>query len=454
MAPPLDLEATDASVDDAPVSKLTRLRVLTLAALGSIVTGYAAVAALLALVTAIAPLTNFSTTGVVVAALPAWLAAHQVPIALGGLELGMLPLLPTVAMMLIAARAAAGAAERLRLSGPRQAGQAVGALAVAHGVTGIAVALAVSSPELAVDPLAAFYYPALIAALAATVGVMRPCGLRTAVAARTDAVALAGIRAGAVAVVWLLAAGGALLSIALLTSVPTAKELFAVSAPGIGNGLGMALLSVGFVPNAVIAGVGFLAGPGFSMGIVVVSPLNFTGGPVPGLPLLAALPEEPAAWWPALLGLPLGVGVLVGRRLKNVAPEPLARVRAAAVAAGVVALVFVVLAGSGGGRVGMGPYDPVSLRAAAVSIALVAWIGIPAAIIAWLTGPRPIADTSPAPRDDPTRNAPEADDLNANDPEANDPEANDPETDDLKSDDREAEGPEGDRRKSDDPTRT
>jgi hypothetical protein len=267
-------------------------------------------------------------------------------------------------------------------------------------------------------------------------------------------VALAGIRAGAVAVVWLLAAGGALLSIALLTSVPTAKELFAVSAPGIGNGLGMALLSVGFVPNAVIAGVGFLAGPGFSMGIVVVSPLNFTGGPVPGLPLLAALPEEPAAWWPALLGLPLGVGVLVGRRLKNVAPEPLARVRAAAVAAGVVALVFVVLAGSGGGRVGMGPYDPVSLRAAAVSIALVAWIGIPAAIIAWLTGPRPIADTSPAPRDDPTRNAPEADDLNANDPEANDPEANDPETDDLKSDDREAEGPEGDRRKSDDPTRT
>jgi hypothetical protein len=462
MAPSLDLEATDASIEDVPVSALTRMRVLTFAALGSIVTGYAAVAALLALVTAIAPLTNFSTMDVVAAALPAWLAAHQVPVAIGGLELGMLPLLPTAVMMLIAARAAAGAAGRLRLSGPRQAGQAVGALAVVHGVGGLAVALAVSNHAVSVDPLAAFYYPALIAALAAAAGVMRPCGLWAAVSARADAVALAGVRAGAVAVLLLLAAGGALLSFGLLTSVPTAKELFAVSAPGFGNGLGMALLSIGFVPNAVIAGVGFLAGPGFSMGIVAVSPLDFTGGPVPGLPLLAALPEEPAMWWPALFVVPLSIGVLVGRRVRNVAPEPLARVRAAAVAAGVVALVFVVLAGSGGGRVGMGPYDPVSLRAAAVSIALVAWVGVPAAITAWLAGSRPIASTSPgvSERDDPAPDDPEANDLElddleadgkeADDPATPDPVPNDPGPDRLEADDLEADDLEADDAAADD----
>jgi hypothetical protein len=413
MAPSLDLDAADvgdpAIADD--VASLTRIRVLTFAAVGSLVTGYAAIAALLALVTAVAPLAHFSTSRVVSAALPAWLAAHQVPVVIGGLELGMLPLLPTALMMLIAARAAAGAAERLRLSGPWRAGQAVAAIAVAHGVGGIAVALAVSGPEVSVDPLAALYYPALIAALAATFGVARRCELWSWLASRTDAVALAGLRAGALAVVVLLAAGGAVLTVALLASVQTAKDLFASTAPGFGSGLGMALLSVGYLPNAVVATVGFLAGPGFSMGIVTVSPLDFTGGPVPALPLLAALPEESAPWWPALFAVPVVVGVLVGRRLRDVAPEPLARVRAVAVAAGVVAVVFVVLAGSAGGRVGVGPFDPVSLRAAAVSMALVVWVAGPAALTAWLGGPRPVSARSPLDADDePAAGEPAAED--------------------------------------------
>ncbi|HEY0454179.1 DUF6350 family protein [Actinophytocola sp.] len=403
MAPSLDLDAADGDVgtgvdgagDVADPSTFTRIRVLTVAALGSVLTGYAAVAALLAFVTAIAPLAHFTTTGVVFSALPAWLAAHQVPIAIGGLELGMLPLLPTVGMVVIAARAAAGAAERLGLYGPWQAGQVVGALALAHGGSGLAIALVVSDEQVSVDPLAAFYYPALIAALAATIGVARRCGLVDALVERADPVALRGLRAGAVAVVLLLAAGAAVLTFALLTSVATAKDLFATFAPGFGNGMGMLLLSAGFVPNAVIAGAGFLAGPGFSMGIVSVSPLEFSGGPVPGLPLLAALPEEPAAWWPVLFLLPLGIGVLVGRRLRDASDEPMARVRGAAVAAGVVAIAFVVLAGSAGGRVGMGPFDPVSMRAAAVSMALVLWIGVPAAVTAWFSGPRPVRDEPP-----------------------------------------------------------
>jgi hypothetical protein len=426
MAPSLDLDAPDASADDIPddvvVPTFVRVRVLTFAALGSLVTGYAAVAALLALVTAVAPLAHFSTSGVVVAALPAWLAAHQVPLAIGGLELGVLPLLATIGMMLIAARAAAGAAERLGLRGPWQAGHAVGAIAVAHGACGLAIALAVSGHEVSVDPLAAFYYPALVAALAATLGVLHRCGLWAALVERADPVALRGIRAGAVAVLLLLAAGGLLLTFALLTSVATARDLFAAFAPGVGNGIGMALLSIGFVPNAVIAATGFLAGPGFSMGIVSVSPLDFSGGPVPGLPLLAALPEEPAAWWPLLFLLPLGIGVFVGRRLKDAAEEPLARVRAAAVAAGVVALAFVVLAGSAGGRVGMGPFDPVSLRAAAVSIALVAWIGVPAAITAWLAGPRPVHAEPPGllDGDEPDDDEPEDEPEDAADPAESD----------------------------------
>lgn len=396
MAPhQLDLDADQdhdevEAVEDTYVAPFTRFRILALAALGPLVTGYAAVAALLAFVTAVASRAQFSTGGVLAAAVPGWLAAHQVPVAVDGIELGVLPLLPTIGVAYVCLRAAAGAAERLDLYRPGQAGQVIGAIAGAHALCGLVLALLRADAHVTADPLSAFYYPALIAAAAATFGVARRCGLVDGVLARTDEIAVAGVRAGLAAAGLLLLAGAALVTFGLLTSVPTVRELFATHAPGLGSGLGMLLLSVGYLPNAIVAGTSFLVGPGFSMGDVVVSPTEFSGGAVPGLPLLAALPEEPAVWWPLLFAIPLAVGTLVGRRLRDVAEEPRARLRAVAVAVGVVAVIVVVLAGSAGGRLGIGPFDPVGMGAAGLCVALILWIGLPGAVVAWFTGPRPV----------------------------------------------------------------
>jgi hypothetical protein len=168
--------------------------------------------------------------------------------------------------------------------------------------------------------------------------------------------------------------------------------LFARNASGPGSGLGLLLLCAGYVPNAVIAATSFVAGPGFALGEISLTPLTFRGGPVPGLPLLAALPERTAVWWPVLLVLPVGVGVLVGRRLRYAAEEPRDRLRAVVVATAVVALSLVVLAGSAGGPAGGGRFDPVDLRAASLSVALVAWVGVTGAAVAWFGGPRPQPD--------------------------------------------------------------
>jgi hypothetical protein len=396
MAPSqLDLDATEAAGSDvdpaahAPASRLTRIRVLALAATVPLVTGYVAVAAVLALVTAIAPRAHFSTAGVLVAALPGWLAAHQVPIAISGFELGVLPLLPTVLVILLGARAAACAATRLGRFGPREAGQVICSFAAIHGVCGVAVALFLPDRFVDVDPLAAFYHPALLAAIAASVGALPRCGL----AARADEIALRGLAAGGVAVALLLTVGAAVLAAGLLASIPTARESFAS-----GGGVGMLLLCLGYLPNAVIAATAFVAGPGFAMGGLSVSPFEFGVGRAPGVPLLAALPGEQAVWWPVLCLVPVGVGIVLGRRLRYVAERRLDRLRAVAVAAGVVAVVFVVLAGIAGGRLGAGPFDPVTMRAAAVSIALVLSVGLPAAAAVWFGGP----DREPAKADDST----------------------------------------------------
>jgi hypothetical protein len=420
-APPDDTTGSEPGAEPAeerpehdPVPAFTRLRVLTFLAVSPLLTGYVAIAALLAVVTALASNARFTTAGVLSAALPSWLAAYQVPVSIFGLELGILPLLPTVGVAVITARAAARAAERLDLDRPGQAGLVVSVVAGAHAVSGVLVAVLAASEDVTADPLAALYYPALVSAIAATFGVARRCGLLAALARRADVVAVAGLRAGALGVVLLLTAGSAVLTFALLTSIATARDMFPM---GAGNAIGMLLLSVAYLPNAVVAATSFIAGPGFSLGTVAVSPLEFTGGRLPGVPLLAALPEQQAAWWPTLFVLPLAVGVTVGRRLRDVDEDPVARLRAVAVATGVVAVCFVVLAGCAGGRLGRGTFDPVSMRAAAVSIALVLWTAVPAAVTAWFGGPRPAAEPMPGLIDDPEPD-PEEEDEEEDDDEA------------------------------------
>ena len=381
----------------APVPALARFRAFTALAIGPLFTGYLAIATLLALITGIASDARFTTTGVLNAALPSWLAAHQVPIEIFGMELGILPLLPTFGVGLLTARAAARAAARLDLHRPGQAGTVIGTAAAAHGVAGLFVAAITVDARVAADPLAAIFYPALVAAVAATAGVARRCGLLDALTHKTDTVAVAGLRAGALAVMLLLTAGGAVLTFGLLTSISTAKSLFPM---GAGNATGMLLLSLGYVPNAMVAATSFVAGPGFSLGTFMVAPLEFRGGALPGVPLLAALPEHRAAWWPALFVLPLIVGIVVGRRLRDIDEDPVARLRAVAVATGVVAVCFIVLAGTAGGRLGRGAFDPVSMRALALSIALVLWTAVPGAFVAWFGGPRPAAEPMPGLIDD------------------------------------------------------
>jgi hypothetical protein len=384
--------AQDHLLPPAPISSFARFRAVTFLALGPLVGGYACVVVVLAVVTGTASNAGLTTAGVLRAGLPSWLAAHQVPIGILGVELGVLPLLPTIGIAVLTAKAAGHAAERLDLRRPGQGGKAIATVAVAHAIAGVVVAELSSATAVKADPLAALYYPALISALAATLGVARRCGIYRAITQRADAVAVEGLRAGVLAVALFLTAGGAVLTFGLLTSIETAKALFPA---GAGNATGMLLLSIGYLPNAMIAATSFAAGPGFSFGAVTVAPLEFHGGRLPDVPLLAALPEAQASWWPALFVLPLAVGVAVGRRLRHVHENPVARLRAVAIATGVVAICSVLLAGLAGGRLGRGAFDPVSMRATALSIALVVWTAVPGTITAWLAGPHAAAEPMP-----------------------------------------------------------
>lgn len=367
---------------------------LLLAAAGPVLTGYVAVAAVLALVTATAPGATLTTGGVLRSAGYGWLALYHVPIDIGDHELGMLPLLPTALVLALVARSAGNAAFRLDWHTPRQARHGVTAIALTHAVVATGIAL-VSD---AASPVAAFFVAGVLAAVAALVGLLTPCGLLDSALARADHVTVAGLRAGHLAVVGMAAAGALVFGVAMVASWSTVIHLFAVSAPDLGSGFGMLLLSVAFLPNVLIGTLSFAAGPGFTIGQVALAQWHFHGGAVPAVPVLAPLPTGIGDWWLFLMLVPAAVGVLVGLTCCRIEASIAGRLRAVGVAALVTGVSWLVLAALAGGALAGGPFDPVTVPAGALAVATCLLVGVPGGLTVWIAGRRePLADVEPEP---------------------------------------------------------
>ena len=371
----------------AAVSAGPRVKALVGAAITPLVTGYAMVAALFALITATAAQAEFSTAGVLLAAGPGWLATYQVPVDIAGQTVSVLPGSAAVGVFLLVARSAAGAAGRLGCREPGGAVPIVATMAGAHGLFGLAVSALLGGSDIGVDPIRALLVPMLVAGLAALAGLAGPCGLIGAASRYLDPLARHGLRAGMLGLAALFGVGAAVFAGATIAAAPTVGELFDGHAPGFGSGLGMLLLCLLYLPNAVTGGLAFAVGPGFSLGEVSIGAFHFHGGPVPGVPLLAGLPEQQASWWPLLM-LPAALaGVLVGWSVRRAATDPRTRLRIVVVAGALIGFGCVVLGTLAGGRLGSGVADPVSFPVGLFSLAAFGWIVVPGALTAWFAGP-------------------------------------------------------------------
>ena len=103
-------------------------------------------------------------------------------------------------------------------------------------------------------------------------------------------------RAAALVTAGYLVAGALLSAGMLVTHFSEAVALQRQLAPG-AAGLPVALLAISATPNATLAGVSYLTGPGFDIGVhTSVSAFAVSSGRLPVFPLLAGLPlEQPAA---------------------------------------------------------------------------------------------------------------------------------------------------------------
>ena len=367
--------------DSGGVAGLDRLRLLLAGAMGTVIFSYALLvpAAAFVIVTGDGSL---SLDGAFAAAIPLWLAAHQIPLVLGGQPLSVLPLLPTAVVAVVVALGAKWAVRRLGGRFRSDAGAVLASIAGAHAsVAVLGSALLPRAAEVAVTPWSAMVGGGLVAAAAATLGVVRACGVPAEWVARLPGWFRPALRGTAVALTGLVLAGSVALFAGLVLGAGHIAAAYETLAPGFGAGIGLTLLALAYLPNAVVAGMSWVLGPGIAVGTGVTTPLAAYPGERSNFPLLAALPTSaPPVWAAAAFVLPVAVGVLAGRACVTTAGTA-DRLRAVGATAVATALVAGLLAWLAGGRLGAGPFDPVRLSGELVVPAVLLWVGLPMAVV-------------------------------------------------------------------------
>jgi hypothetical protein len=363
------------------VEGFDRLRLLMAGAMGTVLISYALLvpAAVAVILTGGGP---FSLDGAFAAAIPLWLAAHQIPLVLGGQPLSVLPLLPTAGVFAVAFLGAAWTVRRLGGRPRHDAGPVIAAVAGGHAAVAVlGSALLPRAAEVAVAPWSAMLGGGLVAGFAAGLGVLRACGLPPEGAAHAPGWLRPALQATGVALAGLVCTGAGVLVVGLVQRAGAVAAAYQELAPSVGAGVGVTLLAVAYLPNAVLAGMSWALGPGITVGAATASPLVAHAAAPSSFPLLAAMPQDiPPAWALAVFLLPVASGVLAGLTCRRAAPAG-HRFWAAIATTVLTAAAVGLLAVLAGGRLAAGPFDPVRLPVEFLVPAVLLWVGAPVLVM-------------------------------------------------------------------------
>ncbi|MGR2753090.1 cell division protein PerM [Agromyces arachidis] len=299
---------------------------------------------------------------------------------------------------------------------------AVGVAAAALTVGGLGGALGAFAASPAAMPSwwQSILMPALVMAAGTLVGVVRAfarAGWTTDLATsavrervlRLPAAALDGtrsaVRAGLGAAFGVIAVAAVLVVVRIVLDHATIVGLYQALGAGIDGDATITMVQLALVPNAVVWAASWLLGPGFALGAgTSVSPSVTLIGPVPGLPLLGALPPEGAPLGVLWLALPVLLGfagaIAVARSVPVHEDAPWWATLASGLGAGATAgLLLGVFAAWSGGAAGPGRLAEVGPDALLVGAAAAASVGVGAVAGMFAARARALAAIEDAPRE-------------------------------------------------------
>ncbi|WP_370481525.1 DUF6350 family protein [Mycobacterium sp. pUA109] len=358
---------------------------------------------------------NSDMTGALGAIASMWLGVHQVPISIGGRELGVMPLLPVLLMVWGTARATAQATlghsswfvirwiVASALGGPLLI--AAIALAVIHDAASVITEL--QTPNAA----AAFAHVLVVHAIGAGIGVGSRVGRRLLAISMLPDWLAGSLRAAAAGVLALVGLSAAVTTGSLVVHWSTLHELYAITDSVFGQ-FSLTVLSMLYAPNVIVGTSAMAVGSSAHIGFATFSSFFVFSGDIPALPILAAAPSPPLGpVWVALLIIGASSGVAVGQQCARRALPLLPAMAKLLVAALVAALAMALLGYAGGGR--LGNFGDVGVDQSTFGVAVFGWFAVVGAVTVAMSGgitrrpraPKPPRRPEPAPTPGPSPDA-------------------------------------------------
>ncbi len=327
-----------------------------------------------------------TTRSVLRVAADGWLLAHGASLTLRDVTVTASPVGLTLLCAWVAYLLGRWAGRTAHDEDLRSVGLAAVAMAGVYAVLALLTSLLAAAPGAEPALGAAFLGGAVVGGVAGALGLVRGAQLGGALRRSIPVPALA-VGYGALAVVGLLTAAGSLLiAVALALRGSAAANVTESLRLDVTGGLLSLLLVAAIAPNLSLLAAAYLLGPGFAMGAgTVVSPAEVSLGPVPAVPVLAALPGDgwTPGWAMGLLAVPvlagLGSAYLTGRTLPTRSYQTGAVRGLAAGALG--SLLLAVATSYAGGAIGSGRMTEIgaafgsTLVAGLVSVAPAATLG-------------------------------------------------------------------------------
>jgi Family of unknown function (DUF6350) len=339
-------------VDNRPVGT-RQARDLLRVAFGPSVIALVVIAALVLLQLLIA---NSDMTGAFGAIASIWLGVHQVPVSVGGSELGVMPLLPVLLMVWGTARTTAAATARgaswfvvrwivaSALGGPMLLTAL--ALAVIHDASSVLTEL--QTP----NALRAFTGVLGVHLAGALLGVGSRVGRRLVRTTPLPDWLPDAARAAMAGVLALFGLSGVVTVCSLVVHWSTMHDLYAITDSVFGQ-FSLTVLAALYAPNVIVGTMAMAVGSSAHIGLATFSSFTVLGGDIPALPVLAAVPTPPLGpAWVGLMIIAAASAVVVGQQCaRRPLPFPGA-VAKLAVAAGLAAVVVALLGSVSGGKLG------------------------------------------------------------------------------------------------------
>lgn len=128
---------------------------------------------------------------------------------------------------------------------------------------------------------------------------------------RTLGIVTASLRGGTIVAAGIMGAAAIVVAVMLFASFGTVVGLYESSGVGVTGGIAVTIAQLAYLPNLVVWCASWLLGPGFAIGVgTSVSPAATLLGPVPGIPVLGAIPTGDLPFGFLGLIIPVLVGFL------------------------------------------------------------------------------------------------------------------------------------------------